>query len=284
MGKRKHGDVQFENGGNRTLKKPRTDTTQPTPDRTEEGARYTSTNTADSLPDQKETKEVRAARKLAKRLAKRQQRENKSKVENAQRRDSRDVDGDGDAAAAAAAMSPPPAKVPKSGNKPKKAHRKQSPILGDTASPAQHSQTSVAKGPGRKQSENQRKSRQAKKSQGQAKGDIKINYEGKDNKIILDNWHGRGDSLLRPDGWNLSTHSGGRMRDLDPVFSVDEEWVQRHVPRPVSLVNEPLDTFLSRSKAVSTYTRQPHPYWCESCGPAIINECPLSRYRPLTRI
>ncbi len=279
MGKRKHGDVQFENGGNRTLKKPRTDTTQPTPNSTEEGARYPS-NTADSLPDQKETREARAARKLAKRLAKRQHRENKSKVEIAQRRESRDGDGDN----AAAAMSPPPTKVPKSGNKPKKAHREQSPIFGDTASRAQHSRTSVVKGPERKEPGHQKKSGQAKKSQGQAKGDIKINYEGRDNKVIQDDWHGRGDSLLRPDGWNLSTHSGGRMRDLDPVFSVDEQWVQPHVPMLVSIVNEPLDTFLSHSKAVSTYTRQPRPYWCESCGPAIINECPLSRYRPLTRI
>ncbi|KAL8913092.1 MAG: hypothetical protein Q9172_007368 [Xanthocarpia lactea] len=221
MGKRKPGDVQFENDGNRTLKKPRTDITQPAADSTEEGARYPSMNTADSLPDQKETKEARAARKLAKRLAKRQHRDNKSKVENTQGRESRDGDGDD----AAAAMSPPPAKVAKSGNEPKKAHRKQSLILGDTATRAQHSRTSVVKAPKRKESEHRRKSGQAKKSQGKAKGDIRINYEGRDNKIILDDWYGRGDSLLRPDGWNLSTHSGGRMRDLDPVFSVDEEYL-----------------------------------------------------------
>ncbi|KAL8778294.1 MAG: hypothetical protein Q9213_007481 [Squamulea squamosa] len=216
MGKRKPGDVQFQNDKDHMSKRPRTDAARPTAESTEGKGLQQSIDTTNAVHVEKETKEARAARKVAKRLAKREYREKNTRVEKVQPRASPQGD---------ATSSLRPTEVVKSATKPRKKPRKQSPNSAATTSRPQASQSSHREEPSEGWKKRLKENDQLHGSQEPAEGNIKINSWTRDNKILFGDARGEEGCYLRPGGWTLSRHSGGRMRDLDPIFSMNEEYL-----------------------------------------------------------
>ncbi|KAI4254605.1 MAG: hypothetical protein L6R42_007127 [Xanthoria sp. 1 TBL-2021] len=211
MGKRKSGAVQFEDDGSHRSKKPRADSTQPTADE-DERAQQSSIDATEDPPVERETKEPRAARKLAKRLAKRERRHDKGKDDRAQSNESRDD---------AATIPIQPVEIVDVVGKSKKEPRKRLSDAGDVPKPGRSSKTKQEK-----------RISKAERLRLEKFGPdaIRITKDAKENKIVSNNFQGRGEILRqKPDEWYFSKQIGGRMRDIDPLFSTNEEWVQRLV-------------------------------------------------------
>ncbi|KAL8774089.1 MAG: hypothetical protein Q9209_001197 [Squamulea sp. 1 TL-2023] len=218
MGKRKPGIVQFENDKDHISKRPRTDAARPTADHTKGNEPQQSIDATNGPQVERETKEARAARKLAKRLAKREYREKKTSIEKVQPRASPEGDG---------ASTLRPTEIVESAIKPQKRPRKQSPNSAATTNRAQSPQSSDREELRKERKERRNYDGRDHGSLVPTEEDIKINSLARDNKILFGDVLGADGYYIRPGGWTLSRHSGGQMRDLDPVFSMDEKWVQQ---------------------------------------------------------
>ncbi|KAL9040061.1 MAG: hypothetical protein Q9180_002148 [Flavoplaca navasiana] len=218
MGKRKASAIELDDDGIHKSKKPRADSAQATGEQDHKEAEPPPIDATEKLAVEKEIKEARAARKQAKRLAKRQHHRDKPEDENAQ---SREPPGDGAATRIA------PAKVVDVAANREKRSQERSPQAGGASIPGQALQNKY-KNKNKKVEERDTKERL--RPQKSVPDDIKIAEEAKDNKIMRDNFRGRGEFPEHsPDEWYFSRQYGGRMRDIDPHFSTDEEWVQHHV-------------------------------------------------------
>lgn len=216
MGKRKASATEFDDDGSHKSKKPRGDSAPATGELEHKQAEPPPIDATEKLAVEKGIKEARAARKQAKRLAKRQHHRDKLEDENAQSREP----PDGGAATQIA-----PAKVVHVAAKREKKSRERVPQAGDPSTPGQPLQNKYKnKNKNKKVEERARKERL--RSQKTVPDDIKIAEEAKDNKIMRDNFQGRGEFPEHsPDEWYFSRQYGGRMRDIDPHFSTNEEWV-----------------------------------------------------------
>ncbi|KAL8980430.1 MAG: hypothetical protein Q9205_004483 [Flavoplaca limonia] len=212
MGKRKASAIELDDDGSHKSKKPRGDSAQTTEEWGHEAAKQPPINATEKLAVERGIKEARAARKQAKRLAKRQHHRDKPEDENAQSRESPD---DGTATQKA------PAKVVDVAANREKKSRERLPQAADASTPGQPLQNKY-KDKNKKVEERARKERL--RSQKSVPDDIKIAEEAKENKIMRDNFQGRGEFPEHsPDEWYFSRQYGGRMRDIDPHFSTNEE-------------------------------------------------------------
>lgn len=217
MGKRKPGAVQFDDDGTHRSKKPRTNSVQPTVGCEEERDQQSHIGATEDAPTERATKQVRTARKRAKRLAKREQRQNETKGDKAQNNETRNDD---------ATIPTTPVEVVDVIAKPKKEPRQRLSDAGTLPKPGRSSKTKHKK----RLSNEERLRLKNLRLKTFGPNAIKIMRNPKDNKVVSDNFLGRGDSLQqKPDEWVFSKQFGGRMRDIDPLFSTNEEWVRRLV-------------------------------------------------------
>ncbi|KAL8733011.1 MAG: hypothetical protein Q9166_002409 [cf. Caloplaca sp. 2 TL-2023] len=216
MAKRKLEGDQLEHNGIRMSKKPRTDRVHPL---TDEKSQYRSTDSRTGQPAAKETKEARAARKVAKRLAKRHAREERGQAEAA-RGITKDLQVEG-----GTSTQFQPFKVTKAMRNAGNPRRRTSPTAGIVTSPVLPSQAPDVK-------ESKGKGRQKVKAADQngiSEGKIKLNHPRKDNKILgqpRDEHVSYSCKDGNVPGWTISKGVvGGRMLDLDPVYSEDEQYL-----------------------------------------------------------
>ena len=250
MGKRKASAIELDDDGSHKSKKSRGASAQTTEELDHGAAKRPPIDATEKLAVEKGIKEARAARKQAKRFAKRQHHRDKPEVENAQ---SREPPDDG------AATQIAPAKVVDVAANREKRSRERLPQAADASTPGQPLRNKD-KDKNKKVEERARKERL--RSQKSVPDDIKIAEEAKENKIMRDNFQGRGEFPEHsPDEWYFSRQYGGRMRDIDPHFSTNEEWVQHHAVGYISFADIPLGASLSHIKSASMYTQRLHPFF-----------------------
>ena len=212
MRKRKSGAVQFEDDSSRKSKKPRVDSAQPALEPEDEGAQQPSNDVTEDPLVEKETKEARAARKLAKRLAKRDHRQSKDKYDKAHSKEPQKDD---------ATTLIPPVEAEDVAAEPKEESPKGFTDPGDSPKP-ERSSTPTNKE--RREKERARREGERKEREEKFGPDaIKIARTERDNKIKANSIKGRGEFYQNPDEWYFSRPAGGRMRDIDPLFSTNEE-------------------------------------------------------------
>ncbi|KAL8846764.1 MAG: hypothetical protein Q9221_008170 [Calogaya cf. arnoldii] len=214
MRKRKSGAVQFEDDSSRKSKKPRVDSAQPALEPEDEGAQQPSNDVTEDPLVEKETKEARAARKLAKRLAKRDHRQSKDKYGKAHSKEPQKDD---------ATPLIPPVEAEDVAAEPKEESPKGFTDPGDSPKP-EGSSTPTKKE--RREKERARREGERKEREEKFGPDaIKIARTKRDNKIKANSIRGRGEFYQNPDEWYFSRPAGGRMRDIDPLFSTNEEYL-----------------------------------------------------------
>ncbi|KAL8994931.1 MAG: hypothetical protein Q9169_005232 [Polycauliona sp. 2 TL-2023] len=233
MGKRKAGTIEIEDIGGHKSKRPRANSAEPAVDHEDGRAQHPPIDSAKDPVVERELREARAARKLEKRIALREHRLSRAQDENANSRKSRDDD---------ATAPTQPVRIPhshgKKPNKDKTTARSKPVEVAEVAAEQESKQkprprkiiTSKPGQPLQFRYASKWVKNQARKEKRDLKlfepKEIAIPKDARDNKIVLDNYQGRGEFLRQwPHEWYFSRQTGGRMRDLDPLFSTNEEYL-----------------------------------------------------------